>query len=476
MESPMMPILRPTLFIMLALTVGVGCTDHVAVQTAQDRQKFDQAVAQVARAYSGLIAQKPAETQVFDPSAQQAEELAKAVAELDKVVTLGTPTQRLAAQRLLGQAHQALARDAQNQATRLWVTLSQDSRALFNLALVLVRAQNSADAMAVDSSKIVGDLNKWIEKANANAAELNAQLTQLQNDIQTLESRREAAVSSRDDFLKQAQAKHAQAFPLTGQPQFELTMQAIALETKAETAQVQRDQAEFEMSLKKAEQASTQRQLQAVQESTAVLTQRLKAAQDAQTNSAQQRQTVLANATDAGTVPTLTKAWNAKLEQVNKAYRQEVTAALDKAQKELTLAVAAYAQAESLASQAGPVERATLPLATLSATLGRGDVLANQLAITASLKVTLEGAAAVLKSAPELVALGDVCTPSIADLQKERVKLNEEAQSVLKDAGEKLAKLTAPQGTPLANVATEITSRMDNLKRAITPGQVERMQ
>ena len=230
---------KHALMLMPVLMLG-ACDLDPEVQQARDAEaRLEKATAMISPSAMGTRHEQLTESAAsFDE--YRVKQLAAAAKEVQPIANSGRPAQQFAAHSLMAEAEAAAARYASRQAAEAWTAQSALAAQLISTASSL----GSSALLATEQGKIdydpqLAELNEQekqaaatIEEAKASVATVQKRIDELNQQIATIEQRRNNAAAQAGDLARKA-------FQAEGQLRHDLTVQAADATRQADKASAQ---------------------------------------------------------------------------------------------------------------------------------------------------------------------------------------------------------------------------------------------
>lgn len=426
-----------TLLILVAFTaVQLGC-DSQASQQAEALRHLDAARATLQQANAGYVAmaegqnQQPKELLVYRQDTMDA-----ALEELNKVMSLDAPQEKVQAICLIAQINASAARHAARSAALEEASLAGRSTVLLGYLDAIEGATTRAAELQPQTSEQLAKLQQEIQTQSDNQAQLSAEVSELDDQLQAVSAEVEQFKARAEDGYAQAQTLREKAFVAQGQRSYDLQNQAAEIERKAAIESASAEQRQVTANDLAAKLAMSRVQLDTVNK---LLDELNKQVNDTRVETAR-----LADAADAATkageeaIATLAEEYK----QLADVFAEGVQKNMKKAGEKADLAVQALHQASQRSYDATDTE--TIKLQLLSAYLDQAYVATSGETYLRDFAHTTR---AILNSVNRVSpAAAEPYKQQLAALTDSQVALHDKAKQAI-DAGLALAEELAPEGT-----------------------------
>jgi hypothetical protein len=240
------PKMRTTLYTLCVVVLcQFGC-DRQASQQAEAQRYLDAALYKLQQANSGYIPlSEGTQGDVTDLQAYRQETMDSAFQDLNKVMSLDAPQQKVMALRMSAQIYTSAARHEAHEAASEHAVLVERSTVLLGyLTAVEGSASRAASLEPQTTSATLARLQEEIDRQDARRIELQAQATDLDAKLREVTAGVKRFKAKADEGYAKAQALQEEAFVAEGERMYDLQDEASKLERQAaiEAAAAEREQ------------------------------------------------------------------------------------------------------------------------------------------------------------------------------------------------------------------------------------------
>ncbi|MCC7192536.1 MAG: hypothetical protein IT444_07105 [Phycisphaeraceae bacterium] len=263
MRSTWLTTLAPLALVTATFTLPlIGCSDQDAVRRAEDRKKFDAALAKLQMADMGFVPQASiAQTPNYQDYRQG--KLDEAAVDLTKITDdpTASPSDRDIACRLLADTYTSKARYFTRHAIANWSKLANDSSKLLAMLTSVDRANSRAGELSGDNiapllaslEKDKSENDRTLQDFDKSAAELGPQVDKLKDQIAKLQA-------ASDQSLAKSRELYDQGFTAKGDEQFKLYEASANAQRESTAAEAKRRTLAVQLELVSAELAIANKQ------------------------------------------------------------------------------------------------------------------------------------------------------------------------------------------------------------------------
>lgn len=439
---PRTPIL---LLVITALMFSMAGCDSQASQQAEAQRHLEAARAKLNQANAGYIAH--ADEQNPRPEGllvYRQETMDAAFEDLNKVLSLDAPLQKIQAYRLCADIDASAAQHAAREAAIENAAISGRSTVLLGYLSAMEGSSTRADALQPQTEEQIAKLQDEIATQTTRQSSVSAEVDDLDNQLLAVTAEVDQFKARADEGYAQAQAKREQAFIATGDAMYNLQDQAADLDRKAaiesasaEQRQVHVDDLSGRLTLSRIELDTVNKLLAELSEqvsSTRADTERLADESSAAAQDSDHAAKILSD----------------EYKQITDVYAEAVEKRMKLASEKADKVVESLQQASNI-TEAAP-DRKSIKLQLLSAYVDQAHIATSHAAYVRDLSNTTR---AVLSSVGGISPQGtEQYTTQLNTLTDTHTALRDKADAAI-EAGQALADELAPEGSTAEDGDTE---------------------
>ena len=429
-----MPKTPLTLLLIAGLLAGVTGCDSQASEQAEAQRHLDAALAKLDRANAGYIASE--DDQQADLIVYRQQTMDAAFEDLNKVLALNAPVQKMQALRLGAEIDASAARYAAREAAIEQAALAGRSTVLLGYLSAMEAAAARARSLQPVTEQQIAKLQEEIRNQSEKKQTLTAEVEALQRQIQAVSAEAEQFQTRANDGIAEAQALREKAFVTRGDRMYDLQDQAAELERKAAVESASAEQKQVVADDLGAQLALARVQLDTVNKLLEELNQQVQSTRADTDRMADEAEAAKQAQAEAAGV--LTKEYSQLVDAYAGAIEKRMKQAAEKADK----AIDQLEQAGGLAQSSNDKQLINLQL--ISAYIDRANIAVSEASYARDLAATTK---AVLDSVTRVQG-GDTSlyTTQLGKLTDTQAAARDKAQSAI-EAGLVLAEQLAPEGT-----------------------------
>lgn len=213
----------------------VGCSDQAAVQQRAALDQFKQALAKYEEAQRGFIyGADAASAKSYRAFRQQ--KMAEAAKLLESFATNGTPSQQVAARRLLSDIQASAGRYIAEDAAVLGSSIGAQGAEVLSYVVTIDLSQTQAKSIPADESELVTKLGSDRLSAQRDVADIRQEAQTLRSQIKTLEQKIAGHMTAKNDAAAKALALREKAFITKGDEQLKVYATADEAQRTSDSA------------------------------------------------------------------------------------------------------------------------------------------------------------------------------------------------------------------------------------------------
>jgi len=440
----------------LAMLCQPGC-DSQASQQAEAREYLAAAREKLRVADAGYVpSDSGTQGEPIGLQAYRQASMDTVLADLDEVMKLDAPKQKVQALSLSALIDASAARYAARQAATEDAVLAGRSTTLLGYLAALEGSSSRAVALKPEETLTIEKLNEEIARQDTTRKELGATTADLSAQLEAVKQKADGFKTLADEGYSKAQTLRGQAFVARGDRMYDLQNQAAKLERQAaiESAAAEQEQVIARDLLGQLE--LTAAQLTLCEQLIEDLSSQVSDTQDRVANLELESTTATQSAQDAA------KTMSDEFTQIADVHAKAVQGRMDEAGKRIDQAVASLVQAVGLAKERKDKETARVQL--LSAYVDQAHIATNHAIYVEGLAST----ARVLAESARRLTPQDaaVYTDRLNELLSAQANLNTRADEAVA-AGKELVAQLAPEGSTLEDgdevvtIALKQSGRLD---------------
>ncbi len=433
-----MPKTSITMLVLAGLLAGVSGCDSQASQQAEAQRHLDAALAKLGRANAGYVASPDEQQAQAELLVYRQETMDAAFEDLNKVMSLNAPDQKMQAMRLTAEINASSARYTAREAAIEQAALAGRSTVLLGYVSAMESASSRAASLEPMTEQQIAKLQQEIDNLATKKQTLTAEIDKLDRQMQTVSAEIQQFRDRASEGDAQAQALREKAFVASGDKMYDLQDQAAELERKAAVESASADQQQVVADDLAAKLQLARVQLDTVNKLTTELGQQV---QNAQADTARlSDQADLARQAQAEAAKVLADEYRQLSDVYTEAIEKRMTLASEKAAKVIETLEQVSGQART------PNDKSSVKLQLLSAYVDQAHIATSYAAYAQDLAVTTES---LLDSVTRVQGTDtELYTSQLGKLTDAQVAARDTAQAAI-DAGLTLADEIAPEDTVL---------------------------